>query len=178
MLPSGKGDSWYQWVWLMGFGDHREGTVGDRDFAGPLGASWLVSVNSQVHLKSNFTIIHNLHYSNFQLLFNVAFHPIAKKRSWFSPDTLCPLIQHSFHLSHVITYIYSVVADISFVFSRQNHHSLNTSLGWSRSSEWPNRLPRAWRAQMLWFAILPQGNVWWWIPPDTHKKEGLCLSWS
>lgn len=55
--------------------------MGDRDFAGPLGASWLVSVNSQVHLKSNFTIIHNLQYSNFQLLFNVAFHPIAKKRS-------------------------------------------------------------------------------------------------
>lgn len=61
----------------MSFGDYREQIARDWDFAGPVGASWLVSVNSQCHLKINFTIIHNLQYSNFQLLSNVAFHPIS-----------------------------------------------------------------------------------------------------
>lgn len=70
--------------------------------------------------------------------------------------------------------VHSVVT----VFSRQNHHSLHTSPGRSRSSERPDRLPRAWRAQVLWLTVLPQGNFWGWLPPDTHKKEGLCLSWS
>lgn len=51
---------WYQWLWTVGFGGRREKIVGAWDFSGPESASWLVSVNSQCHLKNNFTIVHSL----------------------------------------------------------------------------------------------------------------------